>query len=134
MPDYNFTRSDRMTEPLYCAVCEYSHADVPDLVLARWRDQDICTDCLENRPGKEEAEAEASGARPFVTPQHVQRQTPPLAALLTFVEMIARLQKDGEPAGFAMEEDEALDSLHELIDWARRLLGPECPIPEGATR
>jgi hypothetical protein len=50
-----------MTEPVYCAICEHTHADVPGLVLARWRDQDICTDCLENRPGREEAEAEARG-------------------------------------------------------------------------
>lgn len=48
-----------MTAPLFCAVCEHSHADVPGLVLARWQDQTICTDCLENRPGREEAEAEA---------------------------------------------------------------------------
>lgn len=49
--------------PLVCAVCDKSHADDPDLVMARWHDDDICLDCLENRPGKEDAEAEALGMR-----------------------------------------------------------------------
>jgi hypothetical protein len=56
-----------MHEP-YCAVCNRDHQDDPTLVLARWQDQDICTDCLENRPGKEEAEAEAQGERHAVIP------------------------------------------------------------------
>jgi hypothetical protein len=123
-----------MTAPLSCAICEHSHADVPDLVLARWRDQDICTDCLENRPGKEEAEAEASGDRPCVTPQNVPRQPPPLRALLAFVEQVAHLQREGEPEGFCLDNDQAVDQLNDLIDWARALLGPACPTPEGAPR
>jgi hypothetical protein len=49
-----------MNQP-YCAVCDRDHQGDPTLVLAHWRDQDICTDCLEHRPGKEEAEAEARG-------------------------------------------------------------------------
>jgi hypothetical protein len=116
-----------MTAPLSCAICEHSHADVPGLVLARWRDQDICTDCLENRPGKEEAEAEASGDRPFVT-QQAHRD---LAALVALVEHIAQLQREGEPEGFCLNNDEAVDELNNLIDWARALLGPALPTPEG---
>lgn len=55
--------------PLVCAVCDCDHSTDPTLVIARWRDQDICTNCLEERPGKEEAEAEARGVTPVMTQQ-----------------------------------------------------------------
>lgn|GEM_PF-1468443 len=44
-----------------CVICEHDHTTFPEMILARWQDQDICTDCLENRPGKAEAEREAAG-------------------------------------------------------------------------
>jgi hypothetical protein len=46
-----------------CAVCGYDQTVDPTMILARWQDQTICIDCLDNRPGKAEAEAEAQGER-----------------------------------------------------------------------
>lgn len=40
----------------YCDVCEENYLEAPTMILARWHDQDICTDCLSNRPGVEEEE------------------------------------------------------------------------------
>jgi hypothetical protein len=56
-----------MTTPKRCAVCEDDVTTYPALVLARWRNQDICTDCLTNAPGKEDAEAEAQSERPLMS-------------------------------------------------------------------
>jgi len=64
------TKGNAMNAIKYCAICDRDHTTDPGLVLARWQDQDICTDCLEHRPGKKEAEAEARGDTP---PQAVAR-------------------------------------------------------------
>lgn len=49
--------------PLVCEVCERDHLDDPSMVIARWRDDWYCTDCLEEHLGHAEAEAEAHGER-----------------------------------------------------------------------
>jgi hypothetical protein len=64
----------------------------------------------------------------------IPRQTPPLAALVAFVKEIARLQREGEPEGFCLDNDQAVDQLNDLIDVARALLGPYFPTPEGDPR
>ena len=46
---------------LYCVICDRDHTTDPSLILARWQNQTICTNCVENRPGREDAEAEARG-------------------------------------------------------------------------
>ena len=56
-----------MIDQKYCVICDNDHTTAPEMILARWHDQDICTDCLAQRPGTEEAEAEAPG-RPAATP------------------------------------------------------------------
>jgi hypothetical protein len=58
-----------MNDQTSCVMCEYNHTQVPDMILARWRDMDICTDCLEHRPGKEDAEAEARGEQSPISQQ-----------------------------------------------------------------
>jgi len=65
-----------MTDQKYCAICDRDHTTDPGLVLARWQDHDICTDCLEHRPGKEEAEAEARGDTPPQAVAHPPARRP----------------------------------------------------------
>lgn len=65
-PRFGYTLLDG-PNPLECAVCEQDHDTYPPMVIARWHERNICTDCLEHRPGKEEAEAEARGERPVMT-------------------------------------------------------------------
>lgn len=37
-----------------CEICDQDQADVPGMVLARWHEHDICTDCLTDGPPMQE--------------------------------------------------------------------------------